>query len=256
MELWQAILLGLIEGITEFLPISSTGHIILTSHILGLKHTLFLSSFEIIIQLGAILAVLLYYSKRLLLNVKTAIFLIISFTPTALVGIILYRPIKQILLGNVPITITSLILGGVLFWMLEIYIKNKNNTYQIKDMKPIQAFIIGIGQSVSIIPGVSRSAASMFTGMLTGLTRKEAVEYSFLLAIPTILAASGYDLIKMSYQFSRNEYMLLFAGLFTAFISSLITLQWFLRFISTHSFIPFAIYRIVLGLIFILVWLL
>lgn len=254
MELWHAVLLGIVEGMTEFLPVSSTGHIILTSHIVGLTHTVFLSSFEIIIQLGAILAVLLFYSKRLLLNTKTVLFLVISFVPTALVGFILYRPIKDILLGNIPLTSTSLIVGGILFWLLELYMKNRKNTHLIKDMNPIQALLIGIGQSISIIPGVSRSAASMFTGMLTGLTRKEAVEYSFLLAIPTILAASGYDLFKMSYQFSSQELMLLSVGLITAFISSLITLQWFLRFISTHSFIPFAIYRILVGLIFLLLW--
>lgn len=251
MQIWHAIVLGIVEGITEFLPVSSTGHLILTTNILNIPHSDFLTTFEIFIQLGAISAVVYLYGTSLLSSFKKIQSIGIAFIPAALVGGILYQYIKHFLLGNIIITIVSLIAGGIFFWLMEHYLKKRQLNTSQQSLTTAQLLIIGIGQSISIIPGVSRSAATMFTGMLMGLSRKEAVEFSFLLAIPTIAAATGYDVLKSSFQFSSQERILLSIGFLSACISAFITIRWFLHFISTNSFVPFAIYRILLGILFI-----
>lgn len=251
MNIAGAIILSIVEGVTEFLPISSTGHMILISTLLHIQETEFVKSFEIIIQLGAILAVFLLYWKKLLMNKETFIRVAIAFVPTAIVGLVLYKYIKDILLGNPWIVVLSLGIGGVLLLLLEKFHKEKTeHKDEIARMSYAQAFLVGIFQSLSIIPGVSRAAATIVGALLTGMKREPAVEFSFLLAIPTMAAATGLDLLKNGKSFTGNQYELLTIGFTCAFITALVTVKWFVGFVKTHTFIPFAIYRILAALAF------
>ncbi|HUD19367.1 MAG TPA: undecaprenyl-diphosphate phosphatase [Patescibacteria group bacterium] len=251
MTIIHAIILSLIEGISEFLPISSTGHMVLASSLLKLPETDFLKSFEIIIQFGAILAVLVLYWKKLLLNKETFIRVALAFIPTAIVGLVLYKFIKTVLLGNPWIVVWSLGIGGVLLILLEVTHKESADHKQnINDMSYMQAFLVGCAQSLSIIPGVSRSAATIVGALLLGVKRDPAVEFSFLLAIPTMAAATGLDFIKSGRHFTGNQYELLGIGLIGAFISALIVVKWFIGFVKKHTFIPFGVYRILVAVLY------
>jgi undecaprenyl-diphosphatase len=232
----QAIILSIVEGITEFLPISSTGHMILASTLLKIQETDFVKSFEIIIQLGAILAVVILYWKKLWVN-NMRVF--IAFIPTAIIGVVFYKYIKDVLLGNPWIVVWSLGVGGLLLILLE-----KFHTEKQKNMSLLDAFIIGCTQSLSIIPGVSRAAAAIAGALMLGVKRETAVEFSFLLAIPTMAAATGLDLLKSGRNFTGSQYELLAIGFIGAFITALIIVKWFIGFVKTHTFIPFGIYRI------------
>jgi len=240
MNIVHAIILSIVEGITEFLPISSTGHMILVSTILQIQETDFVKSFEIIIQLGAILAVLILYWKKLLTNKEIFIRVAIAFIPTAIVGLVLYKYIKDMLLGNPWIVVWSLGIGGVLLLLLEKYHSEKTER-----MSLFQAFLVGCAQALSIIPGVSRAAATIVGALLLGIKREQDVEFSFLLAIPTMAAATGLDLVISGRQFTGNQYEILAIGFLGAFITALVTVKWFIGFVKTHSFMPFAGYRIV-----------
>ncbi len=254
MDFVQTVILSIVEGLTEFLPISSTGHLVLTSEILQVKQTEFVKSFEIIIQLGAILAVVFLYWKRVMTNFRFWPKLIIAFIPSGVVGLTLYKLIKSLLLGNSYVTLLALFLGGVLLIILEkIYKEQDHHLSNIEQISHQQAFLIGLCQSVSIIPGVSRAGATIMGGLFLGLKRTTAVEFSFLLAIPTMFAATSLDLIKSNLSFTANEYNLLIAGFIGSFITAIFAVKFFLKFVATHSFIPFGIYRIVLALLF---WLL
>jgi len=252
MTILHAVILSFIEGVTEFLPISSTGHMILASTLLRITETDFVKSFEIIIQLGAILAVLVLYWKKLLLNKAVFARVCVAFIPTAFVGFVLYKFIKTVLLGNPWIVVWSLGLGGVFLILLEIIHKEK--TYHIEEIKNItflQVFFIGISQSISIIPGVSRSAATIVGALIMGVKRETAVEFSFLLAIPTMAAATGLDLAKSAKHFTGSQYELLGIGFFVAFVTAFIVVPWFIGFVKNHTFIPFGVYRICLALAFV-----
>ncbi|OGG23802.1 undecaprenyl-diphosphatase [Candidatus Gottesmanbacteria bacterium RIFCSPLOWO2_01_FULL_43_11b] len=248
MSSFQAIVLSIIEGITEFLPVSSTGHLILASKLLHIQPTEFTKSFEIFIQLGAIMAVATLYGRVLLINRKLWLPLISAFIPTAIVGFTFYPLIKTYLLESTTITTISLFVGGfVLIFFERIgFKKDKTLTWQ-------NAIIIGLCQSVSIIPGVSRAAATIVGGLAIGLPRKEAVEFSFLLALPTMAAASGLDLIKSAGNFTQSELWILVVGFIGAWVVAHVTIKAFLRFIKTNTFTSFGVYRILLALIF---WLL
>jgi len=246
MTILHAIILSIIEGITEFLPISSTGHMVLASTLLHIQETDFVKSFEIIIQLGAILAVLLLYWKKLFTNKDTFIRIAIAFVPTGIVGLVLYKFIKNVLLGNPWIVVWALAIGGVLLILLEKFHHKETNVH----MTYVQAFLIGCAQSLSIIPGVSRAAATIGGALLLGIPRDTAVEFSFLLAIPTMAAATGLDLIKSGHHFTGNQIELLTIGFVGAFITALLTVKWFIGFIKNHTFIPFGIYRIIAALAF------
>lgn len=245
MNIINAIILSVVEGVTEFLPISSTGHMILVSTLLKIAETDFVKSFEIIIQLGAILAVLVLYWKKLLNDRDTFIRVLVAFIPTAVVGLVLYKYIKDVLLGNPWIVVWSLGIGGILLILLE-----KLNVEKQKSMSLLDAFIIGCAQSVSIIPGVSRAAATIVGALLLGISRENAVEFSFLLAIPTMAAATGLDLVKSGRHFTGSQYELLAIGFIGAFITALITVKWFITFVKTHTFVPFGWYRIIAALVF------
>jgi len=251
MSLFHAIILSIIEGLTEFLPISSTGHMILVGQLLGIPQTEFVKSFEIIIQLGAICAVVVLYMKTLLQRISLWPKILAAFIPTAILGFIFYKIVKQYLLGNSMVTVLALGIGGVCFLFLEKMMREK--TFTAKTLDEIsykQSIIIGLSQSVSMIPGVSRSAASIFGAMAGGVNRQTAVEFSFLLAIPTMVAATGLDLVKSGFSFSSNDYQLLGIGFIGAFITALVAVKAFLQFIKSNTFIPFAWYRIVLAILF------
>ncbi len=251
MNLVQALILAVVEGLSEFLPISSTGHLILISRLLSIPQTEFVKSFEIIIQFGAILAVVVLYWKKFLTDTKSLSRILIAFVPTMAVGLILYKFIKSFLLGNTFIVSLSLIIGGLLIIALERYYKvEKSHLKAIADVPPTKSAIIGLGQSLAVVPGVSRSASTILTGLFLGLDRKTAAEFSFLLAVPTMAAASLLDLAKSSWSFSTSEWGILGIGFAGAFLTALIAVKWFLAYVQKHSFVPFAVYRIVVGLLF------
>lgn len=249
----QAFLLAIVEGISEFLPISSTGHLVLTTEILKIEQTEFVKSFEIFIQLGAILAVVFLYWKTLLTKKAVLERVFVAFLPTAFLGFTFYKIIKQLLIGNAYITIAALFGGGILLIILELFYKEKeHHTASIENLSIKKAFIIGLFQSLSMVPGVSRAAATIIGGLLLGTKRKAAVEFSFLLAIPTMLAATGFDLIKSNLEFSSNELILLTIGFTGSFIVALLAIKFFLQFIQKNTFIPFGIYRIIVSILFFL----
>lgn len=251
MDYIQAIILSIVEGLSEFLPISSTGHLILTSRLLNIPQTDFVKSFEVIIQLGAILAVVYLYWKKVITNFRFWSKLIVAFIPSGIVGLTLYKTIKDVLIGNSLVTLAALFLGGILLIILEkIYKEQGHHISNIDQISNKQAFLIGLCQSISIIPGVSRAAATIIGGMFLGLKRTAAVEFSFLLAIPTMAAATGLDLIKSDFNFSTNEYSLLAVGLLGSFITAIFAIKFLLKFVQTHTFISFGIYRIILSILF------
>ncbi len=253
MDFASAIILSAVEGLTEFLPISSTGHLILAAKALNVAQTDFVKSFEIFIQLGAILAVVILYFKDFL-DTKKWPPIIIAFIPTGVVGLLFYKLVKAYFLGNSALVLISLFIGGLLLIAIEYAHKQKDSAIDsFENISYKQAAIIGLIQSISIVPGVSRAAATIIGGMLLGLKRKTAVEFSFILAVPTMVAASGLDLMKSHRGFSSNQYEILAVGFAGSFIVAIIAIKFLLKFIQTHTFVPFGIYRIIVAVIF---WLL
>lgn len=253
MTIPDAIILSIIEGITEFLPISSTGHLILASNLLHITQNDFYTTFEIFIQLGAIMAVVALYFKTLLQRREYWPKIISAFLPTAIVGLVLYRFIKDFLLTNELITVISLFIGGILLIGLEYWHKEKEGHKEdIAQLSYKQCLLIGACQSVSIVPGVSRAAATIIGGLFVGLKRKAAVEFSFFLAIPTMFAASGLDLVQSRLQFSAQEVSLLVISFIVSFLVAALAIKFLLTFIKNHSFVPFGIYRIILAVLYFL----
>lgn len=256
MDILQALLLSAVEGITEFLPVSSTGHLVLASDMLKIPQTEFVKSFEIFIQLGAILAVVILYFQKYSKNFKAWKNIIAAFIPTAVIGFVLYKFVKQFLLGNSLVVIAALFIGGILLILLEkIYKEKSHHTGKIEDLTIKQSVLIGVAQSVSIIPGVSRSAATILGGMFLGAKRETAVEFSFLLAVPTMLAATALDLLKSDFKFTGQEVTILTTGFIGAFITALIVIKWFVKYVQKNSFFWFGVYRIVLAAGFFLIYL-
>jgi undecaprenyl-diphosphatase len=254
MNILHSVILGVVEGITEFLPISSTGHIILVTKILQIQIGDFEKSFNIAIQLGAILAVIVLYWREFFK--KTIIIrLIVAFLPTALVGFILYKFVKGFLLGNSEVVLFSLFIGGLFIVGFEYFhgrlkkVELKENDSGIENISLKQSFIIGFCQSIAIIPGVSRSLATIFGGLALGLQRKTIVEFSFLLAVPTIAGATTLDLFKSVSSFSFQNFEILIYGFITAFITAIFSIKFLLSMISKYSFTPFGIYRILLAVL-------
>ena len=206
MNILQVLIFGVVEGITEFLPISSTGHLILTAKLLGVGQSEFIKSFQIAIQLGAILSVVVIYWDRLTSGSKIWKRLLVSFLPTALIGALLYKMIKRYLLGNNAVVLWSLFIGGLFLIIFELlYRRKEEEVEEICAISYRQALIIGLFQSVAMIPGVSRAAATIIGGLVVGLKRKTIVEFSFLLAIPTMFAATSLDIYKsLNYLNSTN----------------------------------------------------
>lgn len=253
MTIINSLVLGIIEGLSEFLPISSTAHLLLAEDWLGIKTTDFTKSFSIFIQLGAILAAAVLYLKRIFSNLKLIKKLAVAFLPTAIIGLLLYQIIKDFLLGNNLIAAGALIVGGLVLIIFEKTFYRQEKTLST-EISYKQAFIIGCCQALAVVPGVSRSAATIIGGLAQKIDRKTMVEFSFMLAIPTMAAAVGLDLLKSAHNFSGSEISLLAWGFITAFITAIIGIRFFLRFIEKNNFIPFGWYRIILGII-VITWL-
>ncbi len=250
MNLIQAIIIAIVEGLTEFLPVSSTGHMILTSAALQMNNTEFLKTFEISIQIGAIMAIVLMYIKRFFRGFEIYKKLIVAFIPTALVGFLAYSFIKNYLFSPLIVSV-SLIIGGIVLIVIDKKVIGRVTQYdEVENMSVKHAFFIGLIQCISMIPGVSRAAATIVGGVFNGLNKKQATEFSFLLAVPTMLAATGYDLLKTPLVFTSHEIILLMAGLITAFIFAWIAVKLFLVLVEKFGFAYFGWYRIVIGLLF------
>lgn len=247
MDILQAVILGIVEGVTEFLPISSTGHLILASQLLHIPETEFLKTFEIAIQLGAILSVVALYWKKFL-NIEILKRLAVAFAPTAILGATLYKIVKS-LLGSEAIVLWALLIGGVVLIIFEWMHHEQDDAHEDLACLPYKtAFTIGLFQSIAMIPGVSRSGATIVGGLLLGLKRTAIVEFSFLLAVPTMAAATGLDLLKHASSFTASDAGVLAIGFIVSFFVALVAIKWLLRFVQTRTFIPFGIYRIVLAL--------
>jgi undecaprenyl-diphosphatase len=250
MSILQAIIIAIIEGLTEFLPVSSTGHMILTSSLMQIHEDEFVKTFEIAIQIGAILSVLSIYYKRFLVSIDIYLKLFVAFLPSGLIGFFAYKTIKTYLFNPVTVS-TMLILGGIVLILLDRWTeKRKSNYAELENISYKDALKIGFFQCLSMIPGVSRSAATIFGGVASGFNRQQAAEFSFLLAIPTMFAATGYDLLKSSVMMTQNEWMLLGIGLIVAFLSALVAVKAFVAFLNRYGFKYFGYYRIILGILF------
>lgn len=244
MTITQAIILSIVEGLTEFLPISSTGHLVLVSNLLLIPQTNFVTTFEIAIQLGAILAVAWVYNRQLL-DIGMWIKVLAAFIPTALLGLVFYDFVKHTLLGNTTVTVAALFLGGLILLFIDKFAVGK------KKLSLKRAMGIGLFQSVSMIPGVSRAAATIIGGELMGLSREEAVKFSFFLAIPTILSATVLDLVKTPIWFSPDQINVLLIGFTGAFITALLAIKFLIKYIQNHTFKVFGVYRIIVAILFI-----
>ncbi|CZE51198.1 undecaprenyl-diphosphate phosphatase [Campylobacter geochelonis] len=255
MDFLHAIILGVVEGLTEFLPVSSTGHMILTSELLGLEQTNTLKCFEVVIQLGSILAVVFMFFDKLRQDINLWIKLAVGFAPTAAIGFLLYKHIKA--LFNPSTVAYMLIIGGIVFIAIELLRRKKpmqNEVATLDDISFKQAFIVGFSQCFAMIPGTSRSGATIIAGLLCGLSRKVAAEFSFLLAIPTMFAATFYDAYKNIDIFKENlnhAFIFLLGGA-VAFVVALLAVKLFIKFVSKFDYIPFGIYRIAVGLLFLI----
>jgi undecaprenyl-diphosphatase len=253
MNLIQSIILAIIEGITEFLPVSSTGHMILASSIMKIQDVAFVKTFEISIQLGAILAIVMIYAKRFLKGILIYLKLGFAFLPTALVGFFAYDFIKTYLFNSIIVAI-SLVTGGIILIIIDKKVAGKNSkVVNLEDISYKNAFFIGLIQCFSMIPGVSRAAATIIGGVFNGFDKKQATEFSFLLAVPTMFAATGYDLLKTPIIFSKQEIVLLSIGLLIAFITAWIAVKVFLKIVENYGFVHFGYYRIIIGILFLII---
>lgn len=252
MTIFEAILLGIVEGVTEFLPISSTGHLILASGALGIPHTAFTGAFEVAIQFGAILAVVALY-WRSFLDVPTLKKLLAAFLPTALVGLAAYPLLKSFLLGSQEVVLAALFLGGVFLIVFEYLRGPREDIGEAPPPSSLtyrEAVLVGLAQALAIIPGVSRSGATIIGGLALGLKRTTIVEFSFLLAVPTMLAATTISLGDAGHSFTGSEWAALATGFLVSFLVAMPVVRWLLAFVRNHSFIGFGVYRIVLSAVF------
>jgi len=249
MNILDSIILGTVEGITEFLPISSTAHMIIVSTLLGLKQTIQNVAFEVIIQLGATLAIVFLYLEKI--NFKEINLwkkVILAFFPLAIIGFLLRHQIKE--LFTIQTVAWMFIIGGIVFFIVEkLYSFKKVKVKDVEKVSFKQALIIGFFQVFALIPGTSRSGATIVGGMLSSLSRKTAADFSFLLAIPTMFAASGYELLKNIHSFSNQNLLVLVIGFIVSFISSYIAVKLFLKFVQKYTLNAFGIYRIIFGVI-------
>jgi len=253
MTIFDSVILGTIEGFTEFLPISSTGHLIVASQFLGINQTSVTKAYEVIIQFAAILAVVLNYREKFTLK-KIELWkkLIVAFIPIGIVGFLFSHQIKE--LFSVTIVATMFIVGGIVFLVVEkFYIPNEEKL--IDDVEKVsmkQAIWIGIAQVFALVPGTSRAGSSIIGALLVGLSRKASAEFSFLLAFPVMSAVTLFDLLKHYHEFSDANLMTLAIGFVVAFVVAYLTIKLFLKFLEKFTFVAFGIYRIIFG-VFLLV---
>ncbi|WP_121353843.1 undecaprenyl-diphosphate phosphatase [Flavisolibacter nicotianae] len=252
MNLFQAIVIAIVEGITEFLPISSTGHMIITSSLMGIEKEAFTKMFEVVIQLGAILSVVVLYYKKFFDFSRWQFYikLIVAVIPALVFGALFSKKIKALMESNLTVAI-SLLVGGVVLLFIDNVFRNPKYEKD-SDITYPRAFTIGLWQVLAMVPGVSRSAASIIGGMQQGLTRKLAAEFSFFLAVPTMFAATAkdlYDWYKDKGSFSSEEIKLLAVGNVVAFVVALLAIKFFISYLQKHGFKLFGWYRIVAGVL-------
>lgn len=249
MDIIHAIILGIIEGITEFLPISSTGHLIVASDAMGLDQTKATNAFHVIIQLSAILAVIANYKDKFTLkHFDLWVKVTIAFLPIAAVGFLFSDQIKS--LFTVQVVAIMFIIGGIVFLIVEYFQKNATpNTSEVEDISYKQAAWVGIAQIFALIPGTSRAGSTIIGALLVGLSRRASAEFSFLLALPVLAAASGLDLLKHYKEFAGENLMPLIVGFVVSFIVAYLTMKLFIRFLEKFTFVGFGIYRVIFGVI-------
>jgi undecaprenyl-diphosphatase len=252
----KALVMGIVEGLTEFLPISSTGHLILAGSLLGLNDAK-AKVFDLVIQTGAMLAVCWEYRSRFL-GVLAGISsqpaaqrfvwnLLIAFVPAAVLGLIFGKAIKAHLFHPVPVAIAFIAGAFVILW-----VERRNHRVHIEtvdDMRWLDALKVGFAQAFALIPGTSRSGATIIGGMLFGLSRKAATEFSFFLAVPTLMAAGAYDLVRNRHLFDASDLGPFAVGFVASFVSAFFCVRWLIRYIASHDFTVFAWYRIVFGVV-------
>ncbi|MDW6001815.1 undecaprenyl-diphosphate phosphatase [Vibrio mangrovi] len=247
MDLIQSVVLGLVEGITEFLPISSTGHLIIVSDWLGLPQSDSNKAFEVIIQLSAILAVLTNYKERFHPRyIELWLKVFIAFLPIAAIGFLFQNQVKE--LFTIQVVPIMFIVGGIIFLIVERFLKNHTPTAETLDQISYrQAIWIGIAQIFALIPGTSRAGSTIIGALLVRVSRKASAEFSFLLALPVMLAASGLDLVKHYQDFQGESALTLIVGFITSYLSAWIVMKVFLAFLNRFTFNAFGIYRIIFG---------
>lgn len=258
MSVIHTIILGIVEGITEFLPISSTAHLQITQELLRIPVTDFIKSFNIAIQLGAICAVILLYAKKIFSSSKYFLNICIAFIPTGIIGFFLYKIIKSFLLGNIILASSMLLLGGIIILFFEAREKKNpinTSTKTIELLSIRELLILGFAQSLAVIPGVSRSGAVIIGGRILGLSSIVITEFSFLLAIPTMIGATAYDLLKSGFSFGVDQWGTIALGFIISFITALLVVRWLIKYVQSHSFSIFGWYRIALGAILLLFFL-
>lgn len=249
MTYLHSVILGIVEGITEFLPISSTGHMIIASSVMGIEESSFTKAFEVIIQFGAILSVLVLYWKRFLPNWNFYKKLFVAFLPTAIIGFIM-KDVVENLLGSVQVVAWSLILGGIiLVWSDRIFGHLTAMGRKTSDLSYLDSVKLGLFQSIAMIPGVSRSGATIMGGLTLGLNKREAAEFSFFLAVPTMAAATLYKLLKIYKTIQPDQINILLVGLVVSFIVAMIAIKGFIGIVTRYGFRGFGYYRIVLGIV-------
>ncbi|QCU90824.1 undecaprenyl-diphosphate phosphatase [Thiomicrorhabdus sediminis] len=254
MDIFQAAILGIIEGLTEFLPISSTGHLIVVSQWLGLEQTKQNMAFEVIIQVAAIMAIFSHYREKFTpQHLNLWINVTIAFLPIAAIGFLFHDVIKS--LFTLEIVAWFFIIGGIIFLVMEYFYQRSTSvrTTDIENLSRKQAVGIGIAQMFALIPGTSRAGASIVGGMLAGLDRKASAEFSFLLALPVLAAAAGLDLLKNYQEFVDTSWTPLIVGFIIAYITAYLTMTLFIKFLENFTFNAFGIYRIAFGLA-LLIW--
>ncbi|BFD25220.1 MAG: undecaprenyl-diphosphate phosphatase [Candidatus Parcubacteria bacterium] len=252
MTIWQSLIMGIVEGFTEFLPISSTAHLIITSELLKIPTTDFLKTFNISIQLGAILAVVILYWKKIWSSWSLIGKIIAATIPTAILGLALYEVVKNFLMESLPLIAGSLFIGGIIIILFERWYARKKPTPQsqskeVNDISYKQAVILGATQSLAMVPGVSRSGATIIGGLVLGISRHNIVEFSFLLAIPTMIGATALDIYKSPSLFTSDQLVVWLVGFITAFITAVIGVKFLIRYVQRNDFQGFAWYRIIFG---------
>jgi undecaprenyl-diphosphatase len=255
MNTLQAIVLAIIEGITEFLPVSSTGHMIIASSFFGIAHEDFTKLFTIVIQLGAILSVVVLYFKRFFQTLDFYFKLLVAFVPAVVLGLLLSDFIDGLLENPVTVAI-SLLIGGLILLKVDEWFNNPNTTETSQEITYLQAFKIGLFQCIAMIPGVSRSGATIVGGMSQKLSRTTAAEFSFFLAVPTMLGATVkkcYDYYKAGFELSHDQINLLVIGNVVAFIVALLAIKTFIGFLTKNGFKVFGYYRIIAGIILLII---
>ena len=254
MNYFQSILLAIIEGITEFLPVSSTGHLIIASSFFGIAHEDFTKLFTIVIQLGAILSVVVLYFKRFFQTVDFYFKLLVAFIPAVVLGLLFSKKIDELLENPVTVAI-SLLIGGIILLKVDDWFNNSDD-FSSQEISYLQAFKIGMFQCLAMVPGVSRSGASIVGGMSQKFSRKTAAEFSFFLAVPTMFGATAkkcYDYYKDGFVLNQEQVNFLIIGNIVAFVVALLAIKTFIGFLTKNGFKIFGYYRIIAGIALLLI---